>query len=250
MILLFCIALIAGIFDTLVGGGGLITLPAILMSGLPPHLALGTNKLQSSFGSGSASLHLLKREPHTLKSAWAGIIATAIGALLGVFAVLHIEAHDLNKWIPPLLFIILLYALFSKRIRINQEHPALINSRLGFITGGLTLGAYDAFLGPGTGSFWAAFLIVVLGFSIRKATIHAKIFNFTSNIVSLCIFIFANQVVYSIGLSMAAGQFIGGKIGAHLILKEGHRIIRPIYIIMVTIMLISLSYHTYLGGHL
>lgn len=250
LVLLFGMALVAGIFDTLVGGGGLITLPAILMLGLPPHLALGTNKFQSSFGSGSASLRFFIKERQTLKKIGLGIAFTALGAITGVLFVLHINAEFLEKCIPPILALVLVYALFSKRFQSNQEMPASLPYPLYMIFFGLLLGGYDAILGPGTGTFWAASLIALLGFSIRKATIYAKVFNFTSNIVSLSVFILAHQVVYSIGIAMALGQFIGGQIGGHLVLKQGHRIIRPLFIVVVTVILLSLSYKTYFAGHL
>ena len=245
LFLLFNIGLVAGTFDTLVGGGGLITLPALLMTGMPTYLALGTNKLQSAFGSGSATLHFVAREPQTLKRMRLGIGSTAIGAILGGILVLHLNAHHLQKAIPPVLLLVLLYAIFSKRARHPHEHPARMPYPLFMLSFGLLIGGYDAILGPGTGTFWAVALIALLGFSMRKATIYTKIFNFTSNIVSLMVFILAHQVVYTLGLTMAAGQFIGGQVGGHLILKEGHRIIRPLFIIVVTILLILLSYRTY-----
>lgn len=245
---LFFVALIAGIFDTLVGGGGLITLPAILMLGLSPHAALGTNKLQSTFGSGSATLRFVMKEKHIIKKVGLGILCTAIGATIGLVIVLHLSGNDLTKAIPPILFIVLLYAIFSKRLRSTEEHPAKIPYSLGMILLGLFLGAYDAILGPGTGAFWAAALMFFMGFSLRKATIYTKIFNFTSNLVALCGFILAHEIVYTVGLVMAVGQFIGSQIGAHLVLKKGHRIIRPIYITMVLIILLTLTYKTYFAG--
>jgi uncharacterized protein len=247
---LFAVGLVAGIFDTLVGGGGLITLPALLMTGMPAHLALGTNKLQGTFGSGSATLHFVCKERKTLKQVGVGIVSTAIGALIGVLVVLHINTRDLNQYIPPILLIVLIYALFSKRTRTHLEHPARMPYLLFMLLLGLMLGGYDAILGPGVGTFWTASLVAFLGFSIRKATIYTKVFNFTSNFFSLMVFILAHQVVYTLGLTMAAGQFLGGQIGGHLVLKQGHRIIRPLFISLVSILLISLSYKTYFVGHI
>lgn len=250
MILLFFVALIAGTFDTIVGGGGLITLPAILMTGLPPHVALGTNKLQSSCGSGSASLHFILKERQSIKKIGLGLFFTIMRAIMGTTAVLHLRSDNLMKCIPPILLVVLLYAIFSKQFRLNKEAHAKISQPLFMIVFGLMLGAYDGFLGAGVGALWAAAFIFFLGFSARSATIYTKILNFTSNIIALIGFTLMHQVNFKIGISMALGQFIGGQIGAHLILKEGHRIIRPIYIIMVTLMLIALSYKTYFGGHL
>jgi len=243
LFLLFGVALIASIFDTLVGGGGLITLPAILMTGLPPLMALGTNKLQSSFGSGSATCHFMLQEPHHLKRIKLGVFCTALGAALGLFTVLHLKSDHLTQVIPPLLFVVLLYALFSKHI--NKERPSRLPYPLFMVLAGLSLGFYDAFLGPGTGAFWAAAIVAGLGFTIRKATMYAKVFNFTSNLVSLLGFVFAHQVIYSVGLVMAVGQFMGGQIGGYLVLKKGHRLIRPLFIVVVSLLLIALSYKTY-----
>lgn len=247
--ILFAVALIAGIFDTLVGGGGLITLPAIMMLGFSPHVALGTNKLQSAFGSGSATLHFLLNERESIHKVWLGIFCTAIGAIIGVIIVLHMSKDNLAKGIPFILMIVLLYAIFSKSFKSPSDQAPKLPYTVFMIIFGLILGAYDALLGPGVGAFWAAALMFFLGFSLRKATIYTKIFNFTSSFVSLAGFIFAHEVVYIIGFVMAAGQFIGGQIGGHFVLTQGHRIIRPIYIIMVTLLLIALSYKTYFAGH-
>ncbi len=249
LLALFSVGLVAAIFDTLVGGGGLITIPAIFMAGLPPYLALGTNKFQSSFGSGSATIRFSLTERHTLKHITLGVLFTAMGALIGVTLLLHITAKNLQAYIPPILLLVLLYAIFSKQTKSDIEYPPRLPYPIFMVISGLTFGFYDAFLGAGVGAFWAAALMFGLGFSIRKATIYAKILNFTSNITALMVFIFAHQVVYLLGLAMAIGQFLGGQIGAYLVLEKGAKIIRPIYITVVSMLLITLSYKTYFVGH-
>jgi uncharacterized membrane protein YfcA len=242
---LFLIAFVAGTVDTIAGGGGLITLPAILATGLPPQLALGTNKLQGTFGSGTAATRLCMKHRPPLRPIMLGVIFTACGAFLGAYLALHISEHYLSATMPPLLFLILLYSIFSKRMGQTKPHPPKVKPYYFFPVAGLLLGAYDGFLGPGVGAFWAISLVILLGFDLKKATIFTKVFNFTSNICSLAWFMVMGHVAYFIGICMALGQVCGGYLGAHLISSRGVHLIRPVFITMVSLLLLVLSYKTY-----
>lgn len=250
-LLLFLIAFVAGTIDTIAGGGGLITLPAILATGLPPQVALSTSKLQSSFGVGTAAIKLYLKHRPPKKQILYGMGFVLIGACLGAYLALHIANQYLRECMPPLLLLVLLYTLFSRNIDSDHHHHPKIRPLFFYPIFGTLLGFYDGFLGPGTGAFWAIALVFFLGFDLKRATIFTKIFNFTSNFVSLLWFLFLGHVAYILGLCMALGQIGGGYLGAHLVSSRGVRLIRPVFIIMVTLLLIVLSYKIYhLGRYL
>ena len=242
--LLFLVGLVAGIVDAVAGGGGLITVPALLNLGLPVPLALGTNKFQSSFGSVSATRHFVRVGAVNLRECRLGILMTLFGALLGAFAVQQIDAELLRHVVPWLLAGILLYTLLRPAIG-TKEHPAKWGTTPFYIAFGLGLGFYDGFFGPGTGSFWAISIVLVLGQNFTRATAAAKVMNATSNLAALALFAAAGQVHIAAGLSMAAGQVVGGRLGAGLVVTRGARFIRPVFLIMVTLTLARLLWVSY-----
>ncbi len=228
-IILFAAGFSAGLIDSIAGGGGLITVPVLLGIGLPPHIALGTNKFQSSFGSFTATYYYVKKKVVDLKTCVWGIAFTLIGAALGVIAVQQINAKVLNYIIPGMLLIIIVYTLIKPNIGEKDRKP-LLSEKVYYILFGLGLGFYDGFFGPGVGSFWAIAFVVVLGYNFKKATGYTKVMNFVSNIVSFILFTAGGYVVFTAGIVMAAGQIAGSKIGASLVIKKGAKLIRPIFI--------------------
>lgn len=242
--LLFLVGLVAGTVDAVAGGGGLITIPALLNLGLPVPLALGTNKFQSSFGSVSASVHFVRCGAVQLRDCQLGIVTTLIGALLGAFVVQRIDATVLKHVVPWLLAAILLYMLLRPRVG-TEEHEPRMQPGLFYLLFGLGLGFYDGFFGPGTGSFWAIALVVLLGLGFARATAITKVMNATSNVASLALFAAAGLVHFGAGLSMAAGQIVGGRIGAGLVVTRGARFIRPVFLTMVTLTLARLIWVSY-----
>lgn len=237
--LLFIAATGAGLVDAIAGGGGLITIPALLGVGLPPQLALGTNKLQATCGSGSAMLHFVRSGAVTLRECHYGILWTLIGAVLGAGTVQLLNATLLRAIIPWLLGIILFYTLMTPRLGSEDIHARMPSGPF-YLIFGLLLGFYDGFLGPGTGSFWAMAFVIFLGYSLQRATAYTKVMNFTSNVAALLFFLLAGQVRFTEGLIMGAGQFIGARIGARLVTKRGSAFIRPLFITMVVALLAKL----------
>lgn len=241
LLLLITAAFFAGLIDAVAGGGGLITVPVLLSIGLPPQVALGTNKLQSSFGSGSALLHFVRSGTVKLSECSSGIVWTAIGAAGGVLAIQRLDAGFLKQLVPWLLIAIATYMLFSPKLGaddINARLPQKIFSPLC----GLSIGFYDGFFGPGTGSFWAMAFVLLLGCSLVKATAQTKAMNFTSNIVALAFFLAAGQVLFFEGVLMGIAQFSGAKIGAKLVTTKGARFIRPVFITVVLLITARLLY--------
>ncbi len=242
--LLAVAALIAGFIDAVAGGGGLITVPALLATGMPPTMALATNKLQSSFGSFSATYYYLRRgllDWSIMK--WA-IVCTFIGSVLGTVLVQRLDASLLHKVLPFLLAAFALYFLFSPRVGDEDR-----KRRLGIIPFSLLIGTgvgfYDGFFGPGTGSFFAMAFIALAGFSMAKATAHTKLLNFTSNIASLLFFIIGGQVIWTVGLSMALGQFVGARLGSKMVVTKGTRIIKPMLVTVSLVMSVHLLWQQY-----
>ncbi|QEM69417.1 TSUP family transporter [Geobacter sp. FeAm09] len=230
--LLFLTGLVAGLVDSIAGGGGLITIPVLLGVGMPPQAALGTNKLQASFGSGSAMLTFVRSGTVRLDDCRAGIAYTAIGAALGTITVQMLDPALLRHAIPWLLVAIVLYTLLTPRLGYEDIH-ARVKPGPFFFAAGLVLGFYDGFLGPGTGSFWVMALMLGLGFNMTRATGYTKVMNFTSNVASLALFICGGSVLWREGLIMGVGQFVGARIGARMVVRKGTRFIRPVFVTMV-----------------
>ncbi|WP_407544936.1 TSUP family transporter [Vibrio parahaemolyticus] len=216
---LFLVASVAGFIDAMAGGGGLLTLPALLAAGLSPTQALATNKLQSSFGSFSASWYFVRNGIVSLKEMRFAILCTFIGAAIGAEAVQFIDASVLTSLIPVLLIAISLYFLLAPRLCIG---------------GGV--GFYDGFFGPGTGSIFTVCFVALGHFSLVDATARTKILNFTSNIAALLFFVLAGLPVWEIGLTMAVGGFIGAQLGAKVVVTKGQKWIRPLVITMSMLM--------------
>ena len=220
--------LVAGCIDAIAGGGGLISIPALLVGGVPPDLVLGTNKLQASFGSGLAAWRY-SRHPGLLdrRLAWRGALWTLVGALAGSLAVSRLSADLLARLIPALLAAVALYVLFSPRFHDADHAPRFPPPRV-FALLGLGIGFYDGFFGPGTGSFWAVGLVSLAGFGLTRATGYTKVMNFASNLASLAMFLALGRVLFIPALVMAIGQAAGAWIGSHLALRNGARLIRPV----------------------
>ncbi|MGC6341765.1 TSUP family transporter [Bisgaard Taxon 45] len=241
LVLLFAVALVAGFIDAIAGGGGLITIPALLMTGMPPALALGTNKLQACGGSFSASLYFLRQRAVNLAEVWLILLMTFIGASLGTILIQLVDSAIIKKVLPFLILAIGLYFLVSPTLG-NEDRQKRI-SYLGFaLSAGLGIGFYDGFFGPGTGSLLSLAFVMLLGFNLTKATAHAKVLNFTSNIASLIFFLIGGQIMWSVGFAMMAGQFIGANLGAKMVLSKGKTLIRPMVVVMSFIMTIKMAY--------
>lgn len=243
--LLFGTGFAAGLVDAMAGGGGLITVPVLLNLGLPAPLALGTNKLQASFGSVSAAVHFTRHKVVDLDDCWLGIILTALGAFVGAFCIQALDPAFMGKLIPWLLLGLVIYAFCKPKVG-REAHAPKIGRRLFFLLFGLGLGFYDGFFGPGAGSFWTMAFILLLGQNFMQATGHTKVMNATSNVCSLLLFALAGQIVVSVGLVMAAGQLLGARLGAGLVVKKGSRFVQPVFLTMVCITIARLIWVNYL----
>ena len=161
--------LVAGFIDAIAGGGGIITIPVLLASGMPPHIALATNKLQGTFGSGMASINYNRKGFIQWSEVFVGVVYTFIGAALGTYAILLMDASILAEIIPAMLVGIFIYTLLSPKMGEHDRH-AYLGNHLFFLVFGIGLGFYDGFFGPGTGTVWPIALVTHLGLNLKKAT--------------------------------------------------------------------------------
>ena len=241
---LFLTGLVAGFVDSIAGGGGLISIPVFLNLGMPVLDALGSNKLQASFGSGSATWHFSRAGLIDFQNAWQGIVSTFLGALVGSLALQRVHPDLLRQAIPWLLVTIALYMLFRPQLGEDDRHPRW-SRPLFYLVFGMGLGFYDGFFGPGTGTFWAMAFLLGLGFNLTRATAHTKLMNFTSNAASLLVFAAGHHIHYPAGLAMGAGQWVGARLGSRTVITKGTRLIRPVFITMVLAMTAKLLYENF-----
>lgn len=237
----------AGVIDSMAGGGGLIILPLLLAMGIPPHIALGTNKLQGSFGTLTASLRYRKSGLVSFRSMLPAVLFTFIGALTGA-ALTRLISSEILAWIVPfLLTAIFLFTLFSPKLGEN-EGTRRMGENLFYLMAGLILGFYDGFFGPGTGAFWTIGFILLLGWNFKRATGATKVVNFTSNLAALIFFLIAGQVHLKLGLSMALFQIAGAITGSRLVIKGSVKLIKRIFLTVVALTLAKLFWDLLISG--
>ncbi|MCO6185790.1 TSUP family transporter [Rhizobium sp. L1K21] len=230
VLLLVAAAFLAGFVDSIAGGGGLITIPAFLIAGIPPLEALGTNKLQGLFGSGSATLAYARKGHVNLKDQlWMAAFSCG-GSALGALAAAYVPGAWLKVALPVILIAVALY--FALKPNLNDDARA---ARMTPFLFGLTfvplIGFYDGIFGPGTGSFFMLAFVTMAGFGILKATAHTKLLNFASNIGAFAVFSFYGVILWKIGLMMGVAQFLGAQAGSRLAMRNGAKIIKPLLVI-------------------
>lgn len=248
-VLIAMVGLLAGFIDAIVGGGGMLTVPALLSLGLPPHLTLGTNKLSACFASGTAAYTFFRKKLFDPKFWIQSFYSTLIGALMGTIVVNFISTHLLEKILPLIILAVAIYSLFNRMKDSDNYNLPEINNLLlikqriqGFI-----LGFYDGVSGPGTGAFWVISNMRLYQLNILLSSGIAKSMNFTSNFTSLLVFIYFGQIDWMIGLTMGTCLMMGAYIGAHSAIHFGAKFIRPIFISIVVIMAIKLGYNAWIN---
>jgi len=228
--LLVLTALVAGTIDAIAGGGGLLTLPALLALGLPPHLALGTNKGQSVLGSLSALVSFARAGKLDRARARLTFPAGLVGAFAGAGLVLLVDPKTLKPLVLVLLVLAAVVVVFRRAPKagaIDPRPPVPMERARALAVGiALVIGAYDGFFGPGTGTFVILAFVLLLREPMTNATANAKVVNFASNLAAVVLFAWKGTVLWRIALPMAAGQLAGGFLGAHLAVKGGERTIR------------------------
>lgn len=233
-IILLCIAgFIAAFVDSIAGGGGLISVPAFMLAGLPAHMVLGTNKFSATAGSFTSSLKFIKSGKADFKLLKYLIPFTFIGAMIGVRTVLFVDQKYLNGLVLILIMFIGIYTLFSKSLGLEDKFQGLTKKNVIYgILLALSLGFYDGFFGPGTGSFLVFGFIKIFGFNFLVSSANARILNFTSNVTALVLFALSGKVNYMYGIPVAICMIIGAKMGTTVALNKGSKLIKPIFVTM------------------
>lgn len=242
-IIIVCFAgFLGAVVDAIVGGGGLITTPALLAVGLPVHLALGTNKFASSMGTFSSAYHYYKSGNVSLNVLKYLLPFSLIGSSIGVLTVLAINPEFLRVLIIFLVVIIGLYTLLKKDLGLHNTFSGITKTKIAFaIFIALVLGFYDGFFGPGTGSFLIFALISIFGFDFKKASANSKLMNFTSNLTALLLFLYHGQIMFSVAIPMAISMVIGAKVGSELAIRKGATFIKPVFILVSFSLVIKMT---------
>lgn len=242
LLLLFFVALIAGCIDTLAGGGGLIVLPALILAGLSPLQALGTNKLQGSMGTCTATLMMLRHRRVEWSAVKLLMLAAFSGAASGSIVVQFIDPGFLAFVIPVVLIGIGIYFLFAGKL-LETRTQARVGTRTYRNAVVPAIGAYDGMFGPGTGSFFALAGVALQGRTLLDATATAKTLNFATNIASLLVFLVAGQIAWAAGLVMMAGQAAGAWLGSHILFRINPQYLR-IAIVLVCLAMLARYFMT------
>lgn len=240
-------AFFAGAVDAIGGGGGLIMVPALLAAGLPPHLALGTNKGQSVFGSLAATVRYARAGLVDGRVAGVTFPAAFLGALGGSALVLVIRPEVLR---PLVLALLILAAVLVTLARPRaKEVTKRAGSRVLPLAGlvALGVGIYDGFFGPGAGTFYIAGFVALLGLSMARASADAKVANFASNAAAAAIFAHRGVIVWAIALPLAGGQLLGGFLGAHLAVRRGDPFVRAVVLLVVISLVVKIARDLYLA---
>jgi uncharacterized protein len=248
IVLLGIAAFMAGFVDAVVGGGGLIQLPALLI--LFPHIPIatlfGTNKMASIAGTSSAVLQYAQQIAIPWTSVLPGAIAAGICSFWGARAVQFLQPSLLRPLILVLLTGVGLYTYLKKDFGTAQPSKIAIQYRAiaTMLVGGM-IGFYDGFFGPGTGSFLIFAFIGVLGFDFLKASASAKILNWATNFTALLAFASAHQVLYSLAIPMATCNIAGSLLGTRLAILKGNGFIRVLFLSIVSVLIVKLAYDTF-----
>lgn len=233
---------LAGFVDSIGGGGGLISLPAYLFAGLPPHMAIATNKLSSACGTTVTTLRFFKEKLVNIKLAIPTIFGALCGAFIGAKLSLLANEDTLKYVLIPVLFIAAFFVINKKWF--GKEYPeTLVYSTQTMIiatVAAFVIGMYDGFYGPGTGTFLIIVLNVFAHLNLKRANAQTKVINLTTNLTSLAVFITSGQIVWSVGIVAALCGIGGNYLGSSLALKQSDRITRPIILIVLALLFLKI----------
>jgi len=226
LVLLSGTAFVAGVVDAVAGGGGLFTVPALLAAGLPPGLALATNKGQAAPGALTSFVTFFRRGGLDRQRAPLGFAFGFLGSLLGARLLLAMRPEPLRPIVAVLLLFALGFMLLRSRIRVRKTPLARPKLTLALIA--LTLGTYDGFFGPGTGSLLIVCFVTLFGDSPLFASGNAKVVNLGSNLAAFLLFAWRGAIWWQVALPMAAANMLGARLGARLALRQGDRFVQVV----------------------
>ena len=241
----------AGFVDSIAGGGGLIQLPSLLISmpNTAPSLLLGTNKLPSFLGTLGATASYLRKVKPDFKLAFVMAVPAFIGSGLGASVATKIPKEVFKPIILFMLIVVALYTWRKKELGLVENFRFARRHQVGMgALAGLVIGFYDGIFGPGTGSFLMLILVALLGFAFLQASVTAKIVNLATNLGAILVFGLNGKILWVLGLTMAIGNVMGGFLGARWALKGGSALIRKVFLVVTTLLILRLAYDTFLRG--
>lgn len=234
----------AGLVDAIAGGGGLISVPAYLAAGLPPHYALGNNKFSSSIGTLFTVMTYHKKNMIDLRIALVSALFALAGSFTGARTVLMIDPNFLQYILVVLIPAVTAFVLIRKDIGIDN-HSMHVKKSKAFALSSIAafiIGFYDGFFGPGTGAFLILFYTVALRYDFVTANANTKVVNLASNIAAIVTFIINGKVIYQIGIPAAVCGVAGNLLGANIVIKKGRQIVRPVFILVLMTLFIKIVY--------
>jgi uncharacterized membrane protein YfcA len=250
LLIVLPVIFLAGMVDSIAGGGGLLSVPAYMAAGLPPHYVLGTNKFSSSFGTFFATWRYHQHGLIDTRVALLSAFFALGGSFLGARAVLLITPDFLRYLLVILIPVIAVFTLFNRSL--GQHNNSRLQSRERKYSlaaaAALLIGFYDGFFGPGTGTFLILFYTLLLKYDFVTANANTKVVNLASNIAAVLTFIANGKVVYAIGIPAAAAGIAGNLLGAKLVIKRGGSIIRPIFILALFLLLAKILFDLLRGS--
>ncbi len=241
----------AGFVDSIAGGVGLIQLPSLLISmpNTAPSLLLGTNKLPSFLGTLGATASYLRKVKPDFKLAFVMAVPAFIGSGLGASVATKIPKEAFKPIILFMLIVVALYTWRKKELGLVENFRFARRHQVGMgALAGLVIGFYDGIFGPGTGSFLMLILVALLGFAFLQASVTAKIVNLATNLGAILVFGLNGKILWVLGLTMAIGNVMGGFLGARWALKGGSALIRKVFLVVTTLLILRLAYDTFLRG--
>ncbi|MFC7686025.1 TSUP family transporter [Ureibacillus sp. GCM10028918] len=247
IIILFLFGFLAAFIDSVVGGGGLISLPALMFTGLSPSAAVATNKLAGTMGSLTSTITFYRSGNIDFKSIAKIFPFVFIASMLGAWVVHLMDPNLLKPLMLVMLAAVAVYTVFKKDWGSISTYKKLTTKKyIGFILLVSAIGFYDGFLGPGTGSF-LIFAFLMIGFDFLKAAGNSKFLNFASNIGALVMFLFLGQINFAYGIIMGVAQIIGAICGSKFAIKRGSGYVRILFIV-VTVLLLAKNTYDYFNN--
>jgi len=244
LLIVLPVIFLAGVVDSIAGGGGLLSVPAYLAAGLPPHFVLGTNKFSSSFGTFFATL---RYHQHGLIDVPVALLSAAFalgGSFFGANAVLLIDPAFLRYLLIGLIPVLAAFTLSNRSLgQANRsQHQTRQRKYSLAAAAALLIGFYDGFFGPGTGTFLILFYTIALKYDFVTANANTKVVNLASNIAALAAFVINGKIIYAIGIPAAVAGITGNLLGARLVIKRGSAVIRPIFIMALALLFIKIIF--------
>ncbi len=228
----------AGLVDAIAGGGGLVTLPALMAVGLPPHIALATNKGQAVFGTITSASGYWRRGAVDRSRAPLMFACGLVGSVFGAIAQLSMRPDVLR---PLVIVMLVVSAVVVAWPRKSKPHTPFVHALLWGALVSLVLGAYDGFFGPGVGTMLIVAFVLLFGDSLTSASGNAKVVNLASNAAAFALFATRGNILWSLALPMAAANIAGSWVGAHLAIRHGDRFIRIVVVLVVAALVLKLA---------